>query len=201
MHHSESLIVSTAYAAIGSELKQLQNTSWIATAYMLTLTSFQCVTYSQLPQCCNFVSRPLYGKLSDIFGRKTCLLSAYWIFAAGSLLCGLSRNMTELILSRGIAGIGAAGMSTWASIHCFSGLFKCLTQVFTFSVVSIIMSDTVPLRSRGTWQGTRSFWQLIPRTYRYQSVSQECSTSYFLLVQQSVHRWADFLLIASVGDG
>ncbi|KAF8885361.1 major facilitator superfamily-domain-containing protein [Infundibulicybe gibba] len=109
-------LFAPAYAAIGSELKQLQNTSWIATAYLLTMTSFQ----------------PLYGKLSDIFGRKACLILAYSIFALGSLLCGLSRTMNELIAGRAIAGIGGGGMST---------------------IVSIIISDVVPLRARGTWQG------------------------------------------------
>ncbi|KAF4581723.1 hypothetical protein EYR40_002739 [Pleurotus pulmonarius] len=112
----DGTIVVSSYAAIGSELNQLQSTSWIATGYMLTLTSFQ----------------PLYGKLSDIFGRKSCLLFAYSIFALGCLLCGLARNMNELIAARAFAGIGGGGMTT---------------------VVSIIMSDIVPLRSRGTWQG------------------------------------------------
>ncbi|KAJ8518503.1 hypothetical protein ONZ45_g4418 [Pleurotus djamor] len=112
----DGTIVVSSYAAIGSELKQLQSTSWIATGYMLTLTSFQ----------------PLYGKMSDIFGRKACLLFAYSVFALGSLFCGLARNMTELIAARAVAGIGGGGMTT---------------------VVSIIMSDIVPLRSRGTWQG------------------------------------------------
>ncbi|KAF8918684.1 MFS general substrate transporter [Mucidula mucida] len=111
----DQTIVVSSYAAIGSELEQLQKTSWIATGYMLTLTSFQ----------------PLYGKLSDIFGRKSCLLTAYCIFLVGSLLCGLARTMDELILARAIAGVGGAGMST---------------------VVSIILSDVVPLRNRGTWQ-------------------------------------------------
>ncbi|KAF9491735.1 member of the major facilitator superfamily [Pleurotus eryngii] len=112
----DGTIVVSSYAAIGSELNQLQSTSWIATGYMLTLTSFQ----------------PLYGKMSDIFGRKSCLLFAYSIFALGCLLCGLARNMNELIAARAFAGIGGGGMTT---------------------VVSIIMSDIVPLRSRGTWQG------------------------------------------------
>ncbi|GLB38914.1 hypothetical protein LshimejAT787_0600760 [Lyophyllum shimeji] len=92
----DGTIVVSSYAAIGSELHSLQNTSWIATAYMLTMTSFQ----------------PLYGKLSDIFGRKGCLLFAYTIFALGCLGCGLARNMTELIASRAFAGIGGGGMST-----------------------------------------------------------------------------------------
>ncbi|KAJ7473365.1 member of the major facilitator superfamily [Mycena latifolia] len=112
----DQTIVVSSYAAIGSELNQLQNTSWIATAYMLTLTSFQ----------------PLYGKMSDIFGRKPCLLFAYTVFALGCLSCGLAKTLPQLILARGLAGIGGGGMST---------------------VVSIIMSDIVPLRSRGTWQG------------------------------------------------
>ncbi|KAJ3832547.1 MFS general substrate transporter [Lentinula raphanica] len=112
----DSTIVVASYASIGNELEQLSKVSWIATGYMLTLTSFQ----------------PLYGKLSDIFGRKSCLLLAYIIFAMGSLLCGLSRTMDELIWARALAGIGGGGMST---------------------VVSIILSDIVPLRSRGVWQG------------------------------------------------
>ncbi|KAF8811625.1 member of the major facilitator superfamily [Phlegmacium glaucopus] len=112
----DQTIIVASYAAIGSELNELQNTSWIATSYLLTTTSIQ----------------PLYGKLSDIFGRKTCLLFAYTVFAVGCLLCGLSRNMAELVASRALSGIGGGGMQT---------------------IVSIIVSDVVPLRSRGTWQG------------------------------------------------
>ncbi|EIW52680.1 MFS general substrate transporter [Trametes versicolor FP-101664 SS1] len=109
-------IVTSTYASIGSQFEQLQNTSWIATGYMLSLTSFQ----------------PLYGKLSDIFGRKACLIFAYTIFALGCLFCGLARNMTELIAARALAGIGGGGMTT---------------------VASIVMSDIAPLRQRGTLQG------------------------------------------------
>ncbi|KAH0582295.1 hypothetical protein H2248_011932 [Termitomyces sp. 'cryptogamus'] len=90
----DGTIVVSAYAVIGSEFNQLHNTSWIATAYMLTTTSFQ----------------PLYGELSDIFGRKSCLLFAYTIFAIGCLGCGLARSMNELIISRAFAVIGSGGM-------------------------------------------------------------------------------------------
>ncbi|KAI0668263.1 MFS general substrate transporter [Trametes maxima] len=109
-------IVTSTYASIGSQFEQLQNTSWITTGYMLSMTSFQ----------------PLYGKLSDIFGRKSCLIFAYTIFALGCLFCGLARNMTELIAARALAGIGGGGMTTLASI---------------------VMSDIAPLRQRGTLQG------------------------------------------------
>ena len=113
---ADQTIIVSCYGKIGSDLKALNKTSWISTSYFLTLTSFQ----------------PLYGKLSDIFGRKPALLVAYTIFGIGCLSCGLARTMDELILARTFAGIGGGGMTT---------------------VVSIILSDIVPLRERGTWQG------------------------------------------------
>nr|OQO28296.1 hypothetical protein B0A51_03915 [Rachicladosporium sp. CCFEE 5018] len=113
---ADQTIIVSSYGKIGSELHALNLTSWIATAYFLTLTSFQ----------------PLYGKLSDIFGRKACILSGYFLFGIGCLLCGLARDINELIGARAFAGIGGGGMTT---------------------VVSILLSDVVPLRERGTWQG------------------------------------------------
>ncbi|EUC34710.1 hypothetical protein COCCADRAFT_3916 [Bipolaris zeicola 26-R-13] len=76
--------------------------------------------------------QPLYGKLCDIFGRKQCLLSAYLIFGIGSVGCGLARNIGELIAARAFAGVGGGGMSV------------CTT---------VLMSDILGLRERGTWQG------------------------------------------------
>ncbi|KAL1297867.1 hypothetical protein AAFC00_006390 [Neodothiora populina] len=113
---ADQTIIVSSYGKIGSELHALSSTSWIATAYFLTLTSFQ----------------PLYGKMSDIFGRKGCLLFAYLVFGLGCLFCGLARTMGELIAARAFAGIGGGGMTT---------------------VVSILISDAVPLRERGKWQG------------------------------------------------
>ncbi|KAL8757193.1 MAG: hypothetical protein Q9184_004279 [Pyrenodesmia sp. 2 TL-2023] len=113
---ADQTVIVTMYGKIGSDLKALNKTSWVSTAYFLTLTSFQ----------------PLYGKLSDIFGRKSALLFGYAIFGIGCLFCGLARDMNELIAARAFAGIGGGGMTT---------------------VVSIMMSDIVPLRERGTWQG------------------------------------------------
>ncbi|CAI4211814.1 unnamed protein product [Parascedosporium putredinis] len=112
----DQMLTVASYAKIGSDLNALNSTSWVATAYFLTLTSFQ----------------PLYGKLSDIFGRKECLLFSYTVFALGCLGCGLARDMTQLCVSRAVAGIGGGGMN---------------------SVVSILISDIVPLRDRGVWQG------------------------------------------------
>ena len=113
---ADQTIIVSSYGKIGSDLDALNLTSWIATAYFLTLTSFQ----------------PLYGKLSDIFGRKACLLFAYTIFGTGCIFCGLAQNMEQLILARAYAGIGGGGMNT---------------------VTSILFSDIVTLRERGKWQG------------------------------------------------
>ncbi|KAJ6256757.1 Vacuolar membrane protein [Drechslerella dactyloides] len=112
----DNLIVASAYGRIGSDLHELSKTSWIAAAYLVTTTSIQ----------------PLYGKLSDIFGRKACLLFAYVVFAAGSGWCGLARSMDELIVGRAVAGVGGGGMTT---------------------LVAILMTDVIPLQKRGTWQG------------------------------------------------
>ncbi|KAH8827603.1 MFS general substrate transporter [Flagelloscypha sp. PMI_526] len=106
---------ATIVASTG-ELRSLQNAGWLATGYMLTNTAFQ----------------PLYGKLSDIFGRKGCLITSYALFAVGLLWCGLAKSMTSLILARTFAGIGGGGMTTLSSIT---------------------MSDIVPLKDRGVWQG------------------------------------------------
>lgn len=113
---ADQTIIVSSYGRIGSDLDALNLTSWIATSYFLTLTSFQ----------------PLYGKLSDIFGRKSCLLFAYAIFGLGCLFCGLARNINELIAARVFQGLGGAGMAT---------------------VTTILFSDIVPLKDRGLWQG------------------------------------------------
>ncbi|KAI1302621.1 MFS multidrug transporter [Xylaria venustula] len=110
-----TLTIAT-YGRIGSELQALNSTSWIATAYFLTLTTFQ----------------PLYGKLSDIFGRKPCLLFAYAVFGLGCLGCGLARDIVELCVARAIQGIGGGGMN---------------------ALVAILVTDLVSLRDRGLWQG------------------------------------------------
>ncbi|KAL1986767.1 hypothetical protein VTN96DRAFT_5632 [Rasamsonia emersonii] len=113
---ADQTIIIASYGKIGSDLNALNLTSWITTSYFLTLTSFQ----------------PLYGRLSDIFGRKACLLFAYVVFGTGCLFCGLAQDIKQLIAARVFQGIGGGGMTT---------------------VVSILMSDLVPLRDRGLWQG------------------------------------------------
>ncbi|TPX22615.1 hypothetical protein DIZ76_014492 [Coccidioides immitis] len=113
---ADQTIIVASYGKIGSDLNALNLTNWVATSYFLSLTSFQ----------------PLYGRLSDIFGRKACLLFSYTVFGLGCVFCGLARDIKELIAARIFQGIGGGGMTT---------------------VVSILLSDIVPLRDRGVWQG------------------------------------------------
>lgn len=77
-------IVAAINGEMGSDLHAMKNVSWIATAYFLTMTA----------------SQPLYGKFSDVFGRKPCLLFAYAMFGVGSLGCGVTGSMEGLIAAR-----------------------------------------------------------------------------------------------------
>jgi EmrB/QacA subfamily drug resistance transporter len=112
----DQTIVSTALPTIVGDLGGLSKLSWVVTAYLLTAT----------------VVGPLYGKLGDLYGRKIVLQTAIVIFLVGSALCGLSQNMTELIVFRGVQGLGGGGL-----------------LVVTVAVVG----DVVPPRERGRYQG------------------------------------------------
>ena len=92
----DQTIVSTTTPRIAAEFNSLSQISWIGTAYMLMSTTFQ----------------PLYGKFSDIFGRKKMLLFAMTMFLSGSVACGASGSMTMLIVWRAIAGVGGGGLLT-----------------------------------------------------------------------------------------
>ena len=94
----DQTIVSTALPTIVGDLGGLDHLSWVVTAYLLTTTA----------------STPLYGKLSDIYGRRLMFQSAIVIFVVGSVLCGLSQDMLQLIVFRGIQGIGAGGLMAMA---------------------------------------------------------------------------------------
>ena len=90
----DQTIVATALPAIVAELHGFSHLSWVVTAYLLTST----------------ITVPLYGKLSDVFGRKPVFIFAIVLFLIGSALSGLSRSMIQLIVFRGIQGLGAGGV-------------------------------------------------------------------------------------------
>src|SRR3990172_9919869 len=87
----DQTVVGTAMPRIVADLNGLQHYAWVFTAYMLAST----------------VMVPIYGKLSDIYGRKIFFLVGIVIFLAGSALSGLSQDMMQLIIFRGIQGLGA----------------------------------------------------------------------------------------------
>jgi EmrB/QacA subfamily drug resistance transporter len=112
----DQTIVSTALPRIASDLHGLSKYSWVATAYLLT----------------SAISTPLYGKISDMFGRKKIFQAAIIIFLVGSVLCGASQTMNQLIIFRGLQGIGAGGLIVLAMAT---------------------VGDVVSPRERGKYQG------------------------------------------------
>jgi EmrB/QacA subfamily drug resistance transporter len=109
-------IVGTALPTIVGDFHSLNRITWVVTAYLLTSTA----------------SAPLYGKISDLYGRKKIFQFAIVLFLVASALAGLSRNMDELIAFRGLQGLGAGGLIVLA--------------------MSII-GDVVPPARRGKYQG------------------------------------------------
>ena len=90
----EQTIVAPALPTIGRVLGDVENLSWVVTAYLLA----------------NVVATPLFGKLSDIHGRRRMMLIAIVIFIAGSVACALAPNMPALIAARALQGIGGGGI-------------------------------------------------------------------------------------------
>jgi EmrB/QacA subfamily drug resistance transporter len=109
-------IVGVALPRITSELGGLNQLAWVVTAYLLTSTA----------------STPLWGKISDLYGRKRIFQLAIVIFLIGSILCGAALNMPMLIVSRAIQGIGGGGL---------------------MAIAFAIIGDVIPPRERGKYQG------------------------------------------------
>jgi EmrB/QacA subfamily drug resistance transporter len=87
-------IVATALPTIGRDFGDFENLPWVVTAFLLTSTAVA----------------PLYGKMSDIHGRRTMLLAGLGLFTAGSVMCALAPNMLVLSLGRAVQGIGGGGI-------------------------------------------------------------------------------------------
>jgi EmrB/QacA subfamily drug resistance transporter len=90
----DQTIVATALPKIADDLNGFNNLSWVVTAYLLSTT----------------VTVPLYGKLSDLYGRRRLFVVSISIFLLGSALCGLAQSMGELIAFRALQGVGAGGL-------------------------------------------------------------------------------------------
>src|ERR1700741_208660 len=90
----DQTIVATALPQIASDLQGFEDLSWVVTAYLLATT----------------VTVPLYGKLSDLYGRRRLFIVSISIFLLGSALCGTAQSMGELIAFRALQGVGAGGL-------------------------------------------------------------------------------------------
>jgi EmrB/QacA subfamily drug resistance transporter len=90
----EQTIVAPALTAIGRSLHNIDDLSWVVTSYLLAATA----------------ATPLFGKLSDIHGRRTIMLLAIGIFIVGSLVCALAPSMSILVVGRGLQGLGGGGL-------------------------------------------------------------------------------------------
>jgi EmrB/QacA subfamily drug resistance transporter len=112
----DQTIVTTALTRISEDFHRLDLYNWVVTSYLLTST----------------VTTPLYGKISDLFGRKVIFQFAIVLFLAGSALSGLAGSMVQLIIFRGIQGLGGGGL---------------------FAVALSIVGDVIPPRDRGRYQG------------------------------------------------
>lgn len=112
----DQTIVGTAMPRVIADLNGLEHYAWVFTAYMLAST----------------VSVPIYGKLSDIYGRRPFYVLGMAIFLVGSALSGMAQTMPQLILFRGIQGLGAGAM---------------------MPIAMAIIGDVFPPSERGKWQG------------------------------------------------
>src|SRR4051795_7540609 len=111
----DQTIVATALPTIGRQFQDVSSLSWVITAYLLASTAVA----------------PVFGTLSDIYGRRAMIVAALSLFIAGSILCALAPNMPVLILARGLQGLGGGGI---------------------MPVVQTVISDVVSPRERGQYQ-------------------------------------------------
>ena len=112
----DGTIVNTALPTIAGKLNGFSSYAWVGTIYILTGT----------------IATPILGKLGDLYGRRRVVLTAIGIFVVGSVMCGVSQNMTQLIVARGVQGLGGGGI-----------------QALTFA----ILGDLVSPRDRGRYMG------------------------------------------------
>ncbi|KAL4925256.1 major facilitator superfamily domain-containing protein [Aspergillus undulatus] len=98
--NADSTLIMAATARISSEFNRLQGAAWLSTGYTLGVC----------------VAQPMYGKLSDIYGRKPLLLWSYFFLALGCVVCGLATDMWVVLVGRALSGVGGAGVMTMSSI-------------------------------------------------------------------------------------
>lgn len=92
----DGTITASTYAVISSEFNAANTASWLTTSYLITSTAFQ----------------PLYGRFSDLFGRRSCFFTATITFTMGCLGCAIAGDVVFLNIMRAVTGIGGGGLMT-----------------------------------------------------------------------------------------
>ncbi|KAF7190628.1 putative transporter [Pseudocercospora fuligena] len=115
----DGTITASTYAVISSDFDAANTASWLTTSYLVTSTAFQ----------------PLYGRFSDIFGRRICFFISTITFATGCFGCGLAQDVISVDLMRALTGLGGGGLMNMATI---------------------INSDMIPFRRRGMYQALQN---------------------------------------------
>ena len=111
----DQTIVATALPTIGRQFGDVSSLSWVITAYLLASTAVA----------------PVFGTLSDIYGRRATIVTSMSLFIVGSILCAIAPNMTVLIIARGLQGLGGGGI---------------------MPIVQTVIADVVTPRERGQYQ-------------------------------------------------
>src|SRR5580692_10995751 len=111
----DQTIVATALPTIGRQFQDVSSLSWVITAYLLASTAVA----------------PVFGTLSDIYGRRAMIITAMSLFIVGSILCAVAPSMPVLILARGLQGLGGGGI---------------------LPIVQTVIADVVSPRERGQYQ-------------------------------------------------
>lgn len=113
---TEQSVVATALPTMAGQLGGGNRIAWVVSAYLLTST----------------IVTPLYGKMSDLYGRRVLYQTAIWVFLIGSVLCALSQTMNQLVAARAVQGLGGGGL---------------------MSLAFVIVGDVVSPRQRGRYIG------------------------------------------------
>ncbi|KAM0114602.1 hypothetical protein ACP6JC_008875 [Aspergillus fumigatus] len=125
----DGTITASTYAVISSEFNAANTASWLTTSYLITSTAFQ----------------PLYGRFSDIFGRRVSFFTATITFIIGCLGCGIADDIFLLNMMRALTGIGGGGLMTMAG-----------GPPHSHGPATIVNSDLIPFKRRGMYQALQN---------------------------------------------